>query len=222
MRGTSTSGPGYVKATISPISGGCGSTTIQYNLWVGPPAVGVTGPNEGCTNNTYNFVASSTSSYSNASTYTWDLQPLNGNTLSPFGYQNSSCAITFYNPYSASGYWVKARAQNTCGVGTYGQTNIWVHTCYTFIASPNPASESVTLTKVVSEENQNTAIEQVSDDSNTTYTIKILNYYGSLLLSTTRSGVSFNIPISSLKDGNYIIQISDGKDLYNIPLIVKH
>jgi subtilisin family serine protease len=222
VRGTSTSGTAYVKATISPISGGCGSTTIQYNLWVGPPAVSVTGPSEGCVNNTFYFTATPTITYSSASNYTWDLVPLNGNYLQPYGFNNNQCAITFYNPYSASGYTVEARAQNSCGIGGYGTANIWVHTCYTFTLSPNPASETVTVTKKVVGDDANFSSSILSEDSNTIYTIRIIDFYGALHYTATKSGDTFSFPIASLKDGSYIVQITNGKDVYNLQLVVKH
>jgi hypothetical protein len=212
-------GPGWLLATVS--SSTC-SASVQYTVWVGTPVLSISGPSSGCTNNTYNFTASPTGPYANESNYTWNLVPLNGNYLSPYGYQNNSCAITFYNPYSASGYSVQSRAQNSCGIGGYGTTNIYIHNCYMFSLSPNPASETVTVTKKVLGGTDNSVYAPIYDDLNTIYSIRILDFYGSLCYSTTKSGDSFTFPVSSLKDGNYIVQIIDGKDVYNIQLIVKH
>jgi hypothetical protein len=214
-------GPGKVSFKIHFLCG-LKDLTFTKDFWVGTPLLNVTGPTDGCVNSTYYFTATPTGPSSNASNYTWDLIPLNGNYLSPYGYQNNSCAITFYNPFSASGYWVKARAQNTCGTGGFGQTNIWVHTCYTFILSPNPASESVTVTKKVAGATENNNIDLLFEDANTIYTIRVIDYYGSLQYSTTKSGESFTIPVRNLKDGNYIFQIINEKDIYNLQLIVKH
>jgi thermitase len=212
-------GTGWVSATIS---GNCSPFILTNNVWAGTPIISVTGPSSGCTNNTYNFTASPTNSLSNASNYTWELIPLNGNYLSPFGYQNNQCAITFYNPYSASGYTVGARAQNSCGTGGYGTTNIWIHTCYMFSLSPNPASETVTVTKKVSGATDGIANAAISEDATTIYTIRIIDFYGALHYSATKSGDSFTFPVGDLKDGQYIVQITDGKNPTNLTLIVKH
>ncbi len=216
----SAGGAGWIKATIHY---SCDSLSVQYSVWVGPPSVTVTGDaTSDCTNTTHYFTATQTSYYANPTSFSWNLVPLNGNTVSPYGYQNSQCAITFYNPYSASGYTVQARATNSCGTGSYGSTSIYIHTCLTFLLSPNPASGTVTVTKQISGASQIESSAALSEDASTIYTIRIINYYGSLQYTTTRSGDSFTIPINTLKDGQYIVQFSNGKEVFNSQLIVKH
>ncbi len=221
VSGSSTSSLGWVEATLSS---SCGSITLaKYSVWVGPPSVTVTGDaTSDCTNTTHYFTATQTSYYANPTSFSWNLVPLNGNTVSPYGYQNSQYAITFYNPYSASGYTVQARASNSCGTGSYGSTSIYIHTCLTFLLSPNPASGTVTVTKQISGASQIESSAALSEDASTIYTIRIINYYGSLQYTTTRSGDSFTIPINTLKDGQYIVQFSNGKEVFNSQLIVKH
>jgi Secretion system C-terminal sorting domain/Pregnancy-associated plasma protein-A len=210
------SGSGWLQVSITT---NCSASLPQFIVWVGAPQLSVTGPSQGCVNNTFYFTSSPIGQNMNAINYTWNLVPLNGNYLSPYGYQNSQCAITFYNPYSASGYWVQARAQNTCGTGNYAQTNIWIHTCLTFSLYPNPASQTVTVTKSVSGSSDKSLL---SEDATTVYTVRIIDMYGSLYYTATNSGDSFDLPISSLKDGIYIVQISSGKDMWNLQLVVKH
>lgn len=215
----SSSGAGWVQATLSS---GCNPTVPQYPLWVGPPILTVKGDTTiACTYTTHYFGAT-TSYYANATNFTWDLVPLNGNYLSPYGYNNDHCAITFYNPYSASGYTVRARAQNSCGTSDYGTTSIWIRTCLYFSLSPNPASETVTLTKKVSGATDGVDNAAISEDATTIYTIHIIDFYGALHYSTTRSGDTFTFPVSGLKDGQYIVQITEGKNTISLPLIVKH
>jgi hypothetical protein len=227
------SGTGSVAST-SNISNGPGSVTYTVhfqcslkdltftkNFWLGTPIVSVSGPSSGCTNNTYYFTATPTGPSSGATNYTWDLVPLNGNYLSPYGSQNSQCAITFYNPYSASGYWVKARAQNTCGTGAYGQTNIWIHTCYSFTLSPNPATDNVTLTKIVNGSLNGSMDPALADDATTIYTVKMYDIYGVLVYESKFSGNSYNFLISKFKLGNYIILITDGINVINLQLVIK-
>ena len=120
--------------------------------------------------------------------------------------------------YSASGYNVYARAQNSCGTGAYGSTNIWIHDYW--LLSPNPASDIVTITRVVSDKDNTKVIS--SDSENTTCDIQILDYYGSLHYQTTKSGDSFTIPVSNLKNGNYFVKITDRNKTFNLKLVVKH
>ena len=214
-------GAGWLEARV--LSSSTDSVTIRYNIWVGPPSVTVTGDaTSDCTYTTHYFTATQTDYNSSPTSFSWNLVPLNGNTVSPYGYQNSQCAITFYNPYSASGYTVQARATNSCGTGSYGSTSIYIHNCLKFSLSPNPASGTVTVSKEIFGASDSESRAAVSEDATTVYTIRILNYYGSLQYTTTRSGDSFTIPVSNLKDGRYIIQFSNGKEVYNSQLIVKH
>ena len=195
--------------------------TFTKDFWFGTPTVNVSGPSSGCTNNTYYFTATPTGPASGATNYTWDLVPLNGNYLSPYGSQNSQCAITFNNPYSASGYWVKARAQNTCGTGAYSQTNIWIHTCFSFTLSPNPATDNVTLTKMVNGSLNGSKDPALTEDATTIYTVKMYDIYGALVYEAKFSGDSYNFPISKFKLGNYIILITDGINVTNLQLVIK-
>ncbi|MCJ7448222.1 MAG: T9SS type A sorting domain-containing protein [Bacteroidales bacterium] len=82
-----------------------------------------------------------------------------------------------------------------------------------YYLSPNPASEIVTIT-----------LKKSSLDvmQNTNCEVRILDLYGNILFSGTRSGNSFTIPVSNLKDGNYIIQISNGINKSNLKLVIKH
>jgi hypothetical protein len=214
-------GSGWVKAILTS---SCRNDTLPLysSIWVGVPVLTVTGDaTSDCTYTTHYFTAYA-DYYANESNYTWDLVPLNGNYLSPYGYHNNSCAITFYNPYSASGYTVRARAQNSCGTSDYGTTSIWIHICLYFSLSPNPASETVTVTKKVSGAPDGISNAAISEDATTIYTIRIIDFYGALHYSATRSGDSFTFPVSSLKDGQYIVQITGGNNTTNLTLIVKH
>ena len=217
----STNGSGYVQVTVGSSYSGT-TVTGKIFTWVGVPVVTVTGDaTSDCTNTTHYFGATA-DYFANESNYTWELIPLNGNYLSPYGYHNNHCAITFYNSWSASGYTVGARAQNSCGTGGYGTTSIYIHNCYYFSLSPNPASETVTVTKKVSGAADGIDNAAISEDATTIYTIRIIDFYGTLYYSAKKSGDSFTFPVSSLKDGQYIVQITDGKNPTNLTLIVKH
>ena len=96
--------------------------------------------------------------------------------------------------------------------------------------NPNPASDHVTITMI-----DNAPLVEYSDSSinNTTitdakavgptiYTIHIYNSQSVLISTVTRTGKSFDIPLINMRDGTYIIEVSDGKNSYRRQLIVKH
>lgn len=215
VRASSVSGYGWVQPTI--IFGTDSVRLPQYYVWVGTPVVSVTGPYEGCTNTQYTFQAHTVNpSQTYPFSYSWEIYPNDGYISTYTGGNYAAYAyITFYNEYSVSGYQVKARAQNSCGTGIYGQTNIWIHNCYYFMLSPNPASESVTISVI-----NKTGEERV--DINTVYSIRIIDFYGRLYYTGTKAGSSFSVPLDNLKDGNYFINIDNGKKTESLPLMVKH
>ena len=95
----------------------------------------------------------------------------------------------------------------------------------------NPASDNVTVTMI-----ENLPLVEYSDTIGitsvamidakageaTTYTIRIYNSQSFLLSTWTRSGKDFNIPLINMRDGTYIIEVSDGENSYRQQLIVKH
>jgi hypothetical protein len=100
---------------------------------------------------------------------------------------------------------------------------------------PNPASDNVTITmteNIPSTEYCDTTgfiIEPVTDIDTyaesvepPTFTIRIYNSQSELLYTCKRSGNSFNIPLVNMKDGAYIIEVSDGESFYRQQLIIKH
>ena len=115
-----------------------------------------------------------------------------------------------------------ARAQNSCGTGEYGETNIWIHDCYYFMLSPNPASESVTVSRKASANSDLKASSLSTEELSKVFSVKVLDIFGNLHYSTTRSGEEFTIPTQNLKEGNYFVQISDkGKIVSNLQLVIK-
>lgn len=207
------SGPGWVKASLNSACEG-----LKYNVWVGPPTLEVTGPSEGYTYNTYTFYADPIGPYSSASNYNWVLNPEYGNHVYNYG---DYADIAFYDPYD--GYQVLARAQNTCGTGNYAVWNIFIYNYWEeYSISPNPASEIVTISVAKSSISNPTAKELKAEDLNKTYTIRIFDFYGNLHFSCIRSGESFTIPVSNLRDGNYFVQINAGKRISNLKLVIKH
>jgi exosome complex RNA-binding protein Csl4 len=94
---------------------------------------------------------------------------------------------------------------------------------------PNPASDEITVTineaeSLVTNESDISDITfaKVISTDKTTYTIRIYNNLGTLLLTATRSGTSFKIPLTNMRDGTYIVEVSNGKNSYREQLIIKH
>ena len=129
------------------------------------------------------------------------------------------------------------KTTNTCGTGPISSYYLTRQSGLSGLSGmtlyPNPASENVTVTM-----SENIPLTEYSDTTgfisetmtdtyaesgeSTTYTIRIYNSQSTLLSTCTRSGESFNIPLINMKDGIYILEVSDGKKNYRQQLIVKH
>ena len=127
------------------------------------------------------------------------------------------------------------QATNICGAGSISSYYLTRQMGYVMTLYPNPASDNVTVTmteNIPSTEYGDTTgfiIEPVIDIDTytqsvevTTFTIRIYNSQSELLCTCKRSGGSFNIPLVNMKDGAYIIEVSDGEKSYHKQLIVKH
>jgi hypothetical protein len=127
---------------------------------------------------------------------------------------------------------VQVGVNNTCGQsGSYHTEYVYIYgNCgYGFSLYPNPSSDEVTITinesTSIATENLDVSdvkVTKVISNDQTIYTIRIYNSQGTLLLTATRSGTSFKIPLNNMSDGTYIVELSDGKNNYREPLIIKH
>jgi len=212
-----TDGPAEVIFTIH-FSCGLKDLTYKKDFWFGKPILNyVTGPDEGYIYNTYTFYAYPQRNPLSQAEYTWILNPLLNNDVRPY-YDYAD--ISFYDAWE--GYQVVARAENTCGMTDWALTNITIYDDgERFLMSPNPASEIVTITVVKPSKSGIKTEETKSEDVNTIYTIRIIDFYGNLHYSTTRSGPSFTISVNNIKDGDYIVQINNGKRITNLRLVIK-
>ncbi len=206
------SGNAWLNLQITTPSGEV-ATTANKNVWIGTPILNyVTGPESGYMYNTYTFYADPRRDPLSQAEYTWILNPLNGNSVRPY-YDYADIAFYTYGSYQ-----VVARAENTCGMSDWAVTEISIRDNYGYSLSPNPASENLTIivTKLATTEAEETNPEL------TTYTVSIFNFYGILQSSVKKTGTNFTIPVGNLKDGNYFVQISNGKKTKSLPLIIKH
>jgi hypothetical protein len=143
--------------------------------------------------------------------------------------------LDFTFPTSLNNISISARSTNSCGISsnttfyltkkTYGCPQSLVMALY-----PNPASDNVSITinenpssvEVADSGQVNLAIINDVIEESITFTIRIYNSQSMLVSTFTRGGKSFNIPLINLRDGTYIIEVSDGKNSYQQQLILKH
>jgi hypothetical protein len=223
VSGTSGTGNAFVRLEITTPSGEV-ATTADINWWVGKAQVqSISGPST-TTRNAYNYYYANTN-HSSGTSYNWMVSP-SGPYVSPSGGEVNSCLVIFYT----TGYYtVLARAVNACGTTTWSGKSVYVSGGKSLSLYPNPASDNVTLT--IKENpllilNDSVSVDpgasQPSIEESTNYTIRIFNNQSTLLFSAKRSGNTFNIPLNNMKDGTYIIEVSNGKTSYTQQLIVKH
>jgi len=205
-------GSSWVSAIVHPACGGI--KLEKYDVWSGKPLLNVSGPSEGYIYNTYTFYANP-GFYSNPVDYEWILNPLLNNHVYNYGYYAD---IAFYDSYM--GYQVVSRAKNACcGSGVWGDwslTNIDIYEDNNFLISPNPASEFITVTL------QRPTNAGEIENSISLYTVRIFDTYGNMMYSSIKSGYSFTLPVSHFMNGNYFVQITDGRVISVLMLVIKH
>jgi hypothetical protein len=219
------SGSGWIQPIIS--NGSCIDTLILINVWAGiftNPVV--TGQAAVCPNSLYTYTAQTPGGYTYAYSYSWTY---------PSGWYNNGQIQNMLNlqtpMYNLNYGPVRVSITNQCGTSGYsGITTYPNPNCpHYFILHPNPASDNVTIT--MSEESPfietsdstmtNKAINNAITKEPIIFTIRIYNNQSVLLSTVSRSGKSFNIPLTNMYDGTYIIEVSDGKNSYRQQLIVK-
>jgi subtilisin family serine protease len=207
------SGEGWIRASISD----CHNSGIVCNVWVGTPSVTISGPTNGSIGNSYTYYEYPVS-YSNPTSFEWTLSPpVDGNNIYSYG--------TWANAafYGGGGYLqIGCTPTNTCGTGTMITTYIDIYDPDYFLLSPNPASDYVTITVKKSLVNISKTNEIGLDNEDVTYSVIIIDLYGSIFHTSTESGNSFTIPLNNLKNGTYILKITNNKTASSLRLIVNH
>ncbi|MCJ7448225.1 MAG: M4 family metallopeptidase [Bacteroidales bacterium] len=213
---SNSNGPGWIRAFINSASCGTSYPTPYFEVWSGTfESTFVTGQVAVCPDSYYTYTAQVPGGHKPTYSYSWTYP---SNWYNYDQYQNTISLVTpLYNPDGGA---VRVSVTNACG--TSGYSGITVYPDYYncggyFSLYPNPASEIITITNKISSE-----LETKVEDLNKTYTVRILDIYSNLHFSGIRSGDTFTIPINNLTDGNYIVQISDGKNIFNLKLIIKH
>jgi len=221
----SASGTGWVQAIVNS----CSFTIPKFYTWVGPPQV--------------------TNQKVDGSTYYPGKQICPGNhwlTVTPIGegagnaswtvpsgiqYFVGTNMLDFTFPWSWSSISISARSSNSCGTSTNANFYLTKKTygCGGYFSMyPNPASDEVTIMmnepEIIVTEDIDISDELVlkAIPSNpTNYTIRIYNNLGTLVSTAIRTGTSFTISLVNLRDGSYLIEVSDGKNSCREQLIIK-
>lgn len=200
-----------------------GSMTITKSIWVGAPIVSKVSGLSYCLLGSSSDYYASIDPLANATSYSWTLTPSFNNSVNPSG---DRCYIQWNR---AGTYVLEMHAQNACGTSTSYMYPIWVGGGSSFSLSPNPASSQVEVSMIAGATTMaadattstfNTA--SVESLGATSYSVKILDSYGSTVYSANKKEKKFNISTSSFRNGIYGVIISDGTNVYQSKLIVKH
>ncbi|NOU17717.1 MAG: T9SS type A sorting domain-containing protein [Bacteroidales bacterium] len=214
------SGLGQVQATLSST---CASTTLSpFYVTVGSPvpgsiAIEFDAPPRRFTATIDGVVT--------ANTYKWYLD-------GQLKYTTSSTSVIFQRQLNNCGhvYYVDVAEVNACGVSGISHGEVAEDPCYYgFTISPNPASDNITLTigsadNASSMGNGSTGTTALASKyiSTKAYTIRVLDSFGALKATLNKSGETVTLPVGNLNNGVYVVEITDGKNVYRQQLVVKH
>lgn len=182
------------------------------------------GPECLCENQTYDIMVVN-NGYSQVSNYNWSLPSYwtinssNGNTIQINTGSNTegSIDVTTTNP---CGY-----EENLAG--TYLLPGFYCNGGYGFSysLSPNPASNAVTINMDQTEARNSSAFASIptnTKDETAFYSVKVIDSYSTIVYSGIKKGKQFTIPTASLRNGVYIIIVSNENKSYQRKLIVQH
>ena len=165
-----------------------------------------------------------------ASSYNWTCSGLSYN-------QIPSVEDTRYNSGGFAGTGsatLTVQATNACGTTSqYQALNVTSGGDYVYALSPNPASSQVTVSitkngspSVAGAGSQAMPAAPVSgvtpSGTPVTYNVRVLDLSGMVYYNTNQTATRFPIPVGNLKNGNYVVVISDGKTVSSQPLGVSH
>ena len=215
-------GTGWVQAYVSTT---CESVTLpQFPVWAGEfESTAVSGQAAVCPNSLYTYTAQVPGGHSSSYSYSWTY---------PSGWYNNGQvqnSINLQTPqYNMTYGTVRVAITNQCGTPGYSGTTVYPRGgCpQYFTVFPNPATDNITIT-IIDNSASNTDTPFVNQnianaDVPTNFTVRIYNSQSTLISSVKRSGMNFSVPLTNMRDGTYIIEVSDGKTSTTQTLIVKH
>ncbi len=212
-------GTSWVKATFDS---GCGSTSKYYGVTAGSPVPGSIAIEFDAPPGRF---TASIDGMATANTYKWYLDGV-------LKYTTPNTSVIFQRQLNNCGhvYYVDVVEENACGVSGISHGEVAEDPCYYgFTISPNPASDNITLTigstdNGSSRGNGSTGTTALASKyiSTKAYTIRILDSFGALKAMVNKSGESVTLPVGNLNNGVYVVEITDGKNVYRQQLVVKH
>jgi len=202
------SGASWVEATIT--SSTCGSKVLpKLNFWVGAPPYPVITSNQPYTIYVSGDIVlndTNVETYGGLVQYfqwTWNSDDVCCLYDMTAGYQ------MFYGAFPGT-VRIRTKVQNTCGSTDWSEP-VFVEVIEEgFFMFPNPASDNVQVT-IPYEPGQETKL----------FTVRIFNIYGVQVYSSKKSGNKFDLSISTLQNGIYIVEVYDGKSAKRKQLAVK-
>jgi hypothetical protein len=185
-----------------------GSGNLKYYRLNTPVVTSITGPT-GTPNMQYASYTANVSPGSNPTNYQWILNPQLNNNL--YGADSRVLDIAFY---TAGNYQLVCRAYNPCGWGEYTVTGLTVYNAGAYaLPSPNPASSALTVSfnpELVAQAQQQPSGGLQATKRAFMLTVKLYDDSGLLQRQTTSAGESITFDVSGLKNGLYILHVSDG------------
>ncbi len=249
FNGNSSNGDtGHINATIY-FPNGTSGTVGPYKVWAGPPApitsISTSQWTAGGNGETTITVPSSSAEFyawpfntadvtfpnpnsfdtHGASSYAWSCSSGGGPAITwnqdqnLLGYRYAAGSFTPANEYGI----ITVRAYNACGSQSAFQ-NILESSSdddIAFTLSPNPASDVVTVSIAQSAAGSQAASVPVgSSGTPVTYAVKVVDMSGIVYYASSNKGNKFTIPVSTLKPGNYMVVVTDGKKPSGRPLLI--
>jgi bacillolysin len=209
----SSSGPGWIQATITSNNYSTSITLDQYEVTIeSSPWLYYIVPEYG---NYYGYEGNSYSFHvwpENYPNYTFNIYP-------PYAYINwvQGAVVNIYFPYPDIPFTISAYTTGASCKSNTVSLQFYVYGMY-FLLSPNPASNEVTIT-ITGDKSDNSMDLSKADRL---YDVSIFDINGNLKIKKEYSGEKFSIPIHNLKDGEYLVRINDGKMTVTKRLIIKH
>lgn len=207
-------GSGIVEYTVAF---GCGLASLEFekDFWYGVFNGGVTvsGQAAVCPNSLYSYRANVPGGHDASYTYTW-ADP--GNWTKNSQWEDW---VQFYTPSSPDYGTLTVSVENDCGSSNYQGITVYPGYCGGYyMASPNPSAEYVEIDYRSDRED----IKTLSEDLNVI--IKVFSKMGMVKYVQEIKGKEFphRINTKSLTDGEYIINIVNGKYTESLNIIVEH
>lgn len=200
-------GYAWLRLQITTPSGEIAYTPYHY-VWVGKPLPSIVGPDEiDCYSPEWYFVDNDSRQWSDFQWSTdYNMEIISTTT----GYKAEAQGLD-------EGYGqIFVEVTNDCG-SNENRLVVYVN-CSKFLLSPNPASDNVKVTVTKPE----SAFLSTDNKITGNYNLDIYDLNGVLYKSEIKSGKEFTFNVSNLKDGSYLVIISDGTKTTSLPLIVKH